>query len=156
LRSRNPRQRNFCCLWPPSLVDVHRIWACWTRVSFTPNSRYCRHYLPFGPGNRRAALGADAWPRRLTIIALMGSFLLIGNREDRTRFPDDRLPSMRRREPGLSVADADLPPVACAFRPILMTTVAAIFGALPFDVRPTGTGPSCVTPWAQHRRAVFW
>ncbi|CAP40869.1 multidrug efflux RND transporter permease subunit [Bordetella petrii] len=73
-----------------------------------------------------------------TIIALIGVFLLIGIvKKNAIMMVDFALDAERRR--GLSPRDAIFEACLTRFRPIMMTTLAAIFGALPL-VLATGAG----------------
>ncbi|MBO9357290.1 multidrug efflux RND transporter permease subunit [Bordetella petrii] len=73
-----------------------------------------------------------------TIIALIGVFLLIGIvKKNAIMMVDFALDAERRR--GLAPRDAIFEACLTRFRPIMMTTLAAIFGALPL-VLATGAG----------------
>jgi len=73
-----------------------------------------------------------------TIIALIGVFLLIGIvKKNAIMMVDFALEAERRR--GLTPRDAIFEACLTRFRPIMMTTLAAIFGALPL-VLATGAG----------------
>ncbi|MBO1112061.1 multidrug efflux RND transporter permease subunit [Bordetella petrii] len=73
-----------------------------------------------------------------TIIALIGVFLLIGIvKKNAIMMVDFALDAERRR--GLPPRDAIFEACLTRFRPIMMTTLAAIFGALPL-VLATGAG----------------
>jgi len=74
----------------------------------------------------------------LTIIALIGIILLIGIVKKNAILMIDFAVDAQRDE-GLSPRDAIFQACLLRFRPILMTTVAAIFGALPL-MFGTGTG----------------
>jgi multidrug efflux pump len=74
----------------------------------------------------------------LTIIALIGIILLIGIVKKNAILMID-FAVVAQREEGLSPRDAIYKACLLRFRPILMTTVAAIFGALPL-MFGTGTG----------------
>jgi multidrug efflux pump len=74
----------------------------------------------------------------LTIIALIGIILLIGIVKKNAILMIDFAIDAQRDE-GLSARDAIYQACLLRFRPILMTTVAAIFGALPL-MFGTGTG----------------
>jgi multidrug efflux pump len=74
----------------------------------------------------------------LTIIALIGIILLIGIVKKNAILMID-FAVVAEREQGLSPRDAIYQACLLRFRPILMTTVAAIFGALPL-MFGTGTG----------------
>ncbi len=91
----------------------------------------------------------------LTIIALIGIILLIGIREEK-RDPHDRLCHPMPSAPqGLSPREAIYQACLLRFRPILMTTVAAIFGALPL-MFGTGTARSFAIPWVSASSAGSW
>ncbi len=80
----------------------------------------------------------------LTIIALIGIILLIGIVKKNAILMIDFAIDAQRFQ-GLSPREAIYQACLLRFRPILMTTVAAIFGALPLDVRYRngfGTAPS--------------
>ncbi len=74
----------------------------------------------------------------LTIIAIIGIILLIGIVKKNAILMID-FAVVARRDEGLSARDAIYKACLLRFRPILMTTVAAIFGALPL-MFGTGTG----------------
>jgi len=74
----------------------------------------------------------------LTIIALIGIILLIGIVKKNAILMID-FAIVAQRDEGLSPRDAIYQACLLRFRPILMTTVAAIFGALPL-MFGTGTG----------------
>jgi multidrug efflux pump len=74
----------------------------------------------------------------LTIIALIGIILLIGIVKKNAILMIDFAIDAQRDE-GLSAREAIYKACMLRFRPILMTTVAAIFGALPL-MFGTGTG----------------
>ena len=74
----------------------------------------------------------------LTIIALIGIILLIGIVKKNAILMID-FAVVAERDQGLSPRDAIYQACLLRFRPILMTTVAAIFGALPL-MFGTGTG----------------
>jgi multidrug efflux pump len=74
----------------------------------------------------------------LTIIALIGIILLIGIVKKNAILMIDFAIDARRNQ-GLSAREAIYQACLLRFRPILMTTVAAIFGALPL-MFGTGTG----------------
>ncbi|MEO7208670.1 MAG: MdtB/MuxB family multidrug efflux RND transporter permease subunit [Steroidobacteraceae bacterium] len=74
----------------------------------------------------------------LTIIALIGIILLIGIVKKNAILMID-FAIVAQRDEGLSPRDAIFKACLLRFRPILMTTVAAIFGALPL-MFGTGTG----------------
>jgi multidrug efflux pump len=74
----------------------------------------------------------------LTIIALIGIILLIGIVKKNAILMIDFAIDARRNQ-GLSARDAIYQACLLRFRPILMTTVAAVFGALPL-MFGTGTG----------------
>jgi multidrug efflux pump len=74
----------------------------------------------------------------LTIIALIGIILLIGIVKKNAILMID-FAVVAQRDEGLSPRDAIFKACLLRFRPILMTTVAAIFGALPL-MFGTGTG----------------
>jgi multidrug efflux pump len=74
----------------------------------------------------------------LTIIALIGIVLLIGIVKKNAILMID-FAVVAERDEGLSAREAIYKACLLRFRPILMTTVAAIFGALPL-MFGTGTG----------------
>ena len=74
----------------------------------------------------------------LTIIAIIGIILLIGIVKKNAILMID-FAVVAQRDEGLSARDAIYKACLLRFRPILMTTVAAIFGALPL-MFGTGTG----------------
>jgi multidrug efflux pump len=83
-----------------------------------------------------ALLTLMACDREFSIIALIGVILLIGIvKKNAIMMIDFALDAERKR--GLSSADAIFEACSLRFRPILMTTLAALFGALPLAL---GTG----------------
>ena len=85
-----------------------------------------------------ALLALMLFGEHLTIIALIGIILLIGIVKKNAILMID-FAVVAQREEGLSPHDAIYKACLLRFRPILMTTVAAIFGALPL-MFGTGTG----------------
>jgi multidrug efflux pump len=85
-----------------------------------------------------ALLALMLFGQELTIIALIGIILLIGIVKKNAILMIDFALDAQRDE-GLSPRDAIYKACLLRFRPILMTTVAAIFGALPL-MFGTGTG----------------
>jgi multidrug efflux pump len=80
----------------------------------------------------------------LTIIAFVGIILLIGIvKKNGIMIVDFALDAERHR--GLSSADAIFEACSVRFRPILMTTMAAIFAAIPL-VLATGPGTELRRP----------
>ena len=109
------------------------------------------HSLHAALGRHRRAAGADAGGDDLTIIALIGIILLIGIVKKNAILMIDFAIDAERDE-GLSPREAIYQACLLRFRPILMTTVAAIFGALPL-MFGTGTGSELRHPAGrQHRR----
>lgn len=83
-----------------------------------------------------ALLALMACESEFSIIALIGVILLIGIvKKNAIMMIDFALDAERKR--GLSSADAIFEACSLRFRPILMTTLAALFGALPLAL---GTG----------------
>jgi multidrug efflux pump len=80
----------------------------------------------------------------LTIIALIGIILLIGIVKKNAILMID-FAVVAQRDEGLSPREAIYKACLLRFRPILMTTVAAIFGALPL-MFGTGTGSELRNP----------
>jgi multidrug efflux pump len=79
-----------------------------------------------------ALLTLMACDREFSIIALIGVILLIGIvKKNAIMMIDFALDAERKR--GLSSADAIFEACSLRFRPILMTTLAALFGALPLN-----------------------
>ncbi|PWB80135.1 MAG: acriflavine resistance protein B [Methylocystaceae bacterium] len=77
-----------------------------------------------------ALLALEAFDAEFTVIAFIGILLLIGIvKKNGIMLVDFALHA--EREKGLSVHDAALEAAKERFRPILMTTLAAMFGALP-------------------------
>jgi multidrug efflux pump len=85
-----------------------------------------------------ALLALMLFGQDLTIIALIGIILLIGIVKKNAILMID-FAVVAQRDEGLSPRDAIYKACLLRFRPILMTTVAAIFGALPL-MFGTGTG----------------
>jgi multidrug efflux pump len=80
----------------------------------------------------------------LSIISIIGILLLIGIvKKNAIMMIDFAL--VAERERGLSTADAIFQACMLRFRPILMTTMAALFGALPLALG-TGTGSELRRP----------
>ena len=81
----------------------------------------------------------------LDVIAIIGIILLIGIvKKNAIMMIDFALAA--EREQGLSPYDAIYQACLLRFRPILMTTMAALFGAVPLMLS-TGSVPSCVSRW---------
>jgi multidrug efflux pump subunit AcrB len=84
-----------------------------------------------------ALLALNLWHIELSIIALVGIVLLIGIvKKNAIMLIDFAIESERDR--GLSARDAIYQACILRFRPILMTTMAALLGGLPLAL---GTGP---------------
>jgi len=91
-----------------------------------------------------ALLSLEAFGAEFTVIAFIGILLLIGIvKKNGIMLVDFALQS--EREHGLSAHDAALEAARERFRPILMTTLAAIFGALPLAFA-TGIGEELRRP----------
>ena len=91
-----------------------------------------------------ALLSLEAFGAEFTVIAFIGILLLIGIvKKNGIMLVDFALQS--EREHGLSAHDAALEAARERFRPILMTTLAAIFGALPLAFA-TGIGAELRRP----------
>jgi hydrophobe/amphiphile efflux-1 (HAE1) family protein len=91
-----------------------------------------------------ALLALEAFGVNFTVIAFIGILLLIGIvKKNGIMLVDFALQAERER--GLSVHDAALEAAAERFRPILMTTLAALFGALPLAFA-TGVGAEMRRP----------
>jgi hydrophobe/amphiphile efflux-1 (HAE1) family protein len=91
-----------------------------------------------------ALLALEAFNAEFTVIAFIGILLLIGIvKKNGIMLVDFALQA--EREKGLSVHDAALEAAKERFRPILMTTLAAIFGALPLAFA-TGVGAEMRRP----------
>jgi hydrophobe/amphiphile efflux-1 (HAE1) family protein len=85
-----------------------------------------------------ALLSLELFHREFTVIAFIGILLLIGIvKKNGIMLVDFALHAQRER--GLSVRDAALEAARERFRPIVMTTLAALFGALPLAFA-TGVG----------------
>jgi multidrug efflux pump len=96
------------------------------------------------PAGLGALLALQIFDAELTIIALIGIILLIGLvKKNGIMMVDFALEAERRR--GLSAADAIFDACITRFRPILMTTLAAMLGALPF-ILATGPGSELRRP----------
>ena len=91
-----------------------------------------------------ALLSLEAFGAEFSIIAFIGILLLIGIvKKNGIMLVDFALQAERER--GLSVHDAALEAAKDRFRPILMTTLAAMFGALPLAFA-TGIGAELRRP----------
>ena len=91
-----------------------------------------------------ALLALAAWGMELTVIAFIGMILLIGIvKKNGIMMVDFAIAAERGR--GLSPREAIMEACVARFRPITMTTVAAIFGALPI-VFATGAGAELRRP----------
>ncbi len=91
-----------------------------------------------------ALLSLEAFGAEFTVIAFIGILLLIGIvKKNGIMLVDFALQA--EREEGLSVHDAALAAARERFRPILMTTLAAIFGAIPLAFA-TGIGAELRRP----------
>ncbi|GAA4324779.1 multidrug efflux RND transporter permease subunit [Pigmentiphaga soli] len=91
-----------------------------------------------------ALLALMVLKREFTLIALIGVFLLIGIvKKNAIMMVDFALDAERRR--GLAPRDAIFEACLMRFRPILMTTMAAMLGALPLVVS-TGAGAELRQP----------
>jgi len=91
-----------------------------------------------------ALLALEAFGLDFTVIAFIGILLLIGIvKKNGIMLVDFALHAERER--GLSVRDAALEAAKERFRPILMTTLAALFGALPLALA-TGVGSELRRP----------
>lgn len=91
-----------------------------------------------------ALLALKAFNTEFTIIAFIGILLLIGIvKKNGIMLVDFALQAAR--EKGMSVHDAALEAAAERFRPILMTTLSAMFGALPLAFA-TGVGAELRRP----------
>ena len=91
-----------------------------------------------------ALLALEVFGVNFTVIAFIGILLLIGIvKKNGIMLVDFALQAERER--GLSVHDAALEAAAERFRPILMTTLAALFGALPLAFA-TGVGAEMRRP----------
>ena len=66
----------------------------------------------------------------LSVIAMIGIVMLVGHRQEE-RHHDDRFRAFSAAPSGLSAEEAIREACLLRFRPIMMTTFAAIFGALP-------------------------
>ena len=80
----------------------------------------------------------------LTVIALIGIILLIGIVK-KNALLDDRLRTRRGTQTEFSAKNAIYQACLMRFRPILMTTMAALFGGLPWALG-TGTGSELRRP----------
>jgi multidrug efflux pump len=94
------------------------------------------HPLDPADRGRGRAPGADAHRTDLSIVAIIGIILLIGIVKKNAIMMVDFAIEAERSE-GLATRDAILKASELRFRPILMTTLAALFGALPLAL---GTG----------------
>jgi multidrug efflux pump subunit AcrB len=89
----------------------------------------------------------------LNVIAIIGMILLIGIVKKNAILMIDFALAAERNE-GKSSRDAIFQACLLRFRPILMTTMAALLGALPLAF---GRGPGCrakAAPWNYDRRRV--
>jgi hydrophobic/amphiphilic exporter-1 (mainly G- bacteria), HAE1 family len=94
------------------------------------------HPITILSGLPSASLGALMtlwlWDTELTIIAMIGIILLIGIVKKNAIMMIDF--AVERRQHGLSARDAIREACLLRFRPIMMTTMAALFGTLPIAV----------------------
>jgi multidrug efflux pump len=91
-----------------------------------------------------ALLSLELFRTDFTVIAFIGILLLIGIvKKNGIMLVDFALHAQRER--GLSVHDAAIEAAMERFRPILMTTLAALFGALPLAFA-TGVGAEMRRP----------
>jgi multidrug efflux pump len=91
-----------------------------------------------------AVLALEIFNTDLNVISIIGIVLLIGIvKKNAIMMIDFAL--MAEREQGMSTADAIFEACMLRFRPILMTTMAALFGALPLAFG-TGTGSELRRP----------
>ncbi len=91
-----------------------------------------------------ALLALELTNTDLTVIAIIGIVLLIGIvKKNAIMMIDFAL--MAEREQGMSTADAIFEACMLRFRPIMMTTAAALFGAIPLAFG-TGTGAELRRP----------
>ena len=96
-------------------------------------------------GRRRRAAGADARTGMdLSVVALIGIVLLMGIvKKNAIMMIDFALEAERRQ--GMSPREAIVQASLLRFRPIMMTTLAALFGALPLAFE-SGTGSELRNP----------
>ena len=86
----------------------------------------------------------------LSVIALIGIILLMGIvKKNAIMMIDFALDA--EREQGMSPRDAIVQASLLRFRPIMMTTLAALFGAIPLAVE-SGTGSELRNPARHHHR----
>ncbi len=98
-----------------------------------------------------ALLALELFHKEFTVIAFIGILLLIGIvKKNGIMLVDFALQAQRER--GLSVRDAALEAARERFRPIVMTTLAALFGALPLAFA-TGVGVEMRRPSASRSSA---
>mgnify|MGYP002230941835 CR=1 FL=1 len=120
--------------------DVYRCSAFCTRALFT-RSPFSRRYPPPGVGALLALMIAGS---ELDVIAIIGIILLIGIvKKNAIMMIDFALAA--EREQGMSPRDAIYQACLLRFRPILMTTLAALLGALPLMLS-TGVGAELRRP----------
>ena len=102
------------------------------------------HHLQPAVGQRRAMLALMLFGQDLNVISIIGIVLLIGIvKKNAIMMIDFALQA--EREERKSTADAIFEACMLRFRPILMTTTAALFGAVPLAFG-TGTGSELRRP----------
>ena len=125
---------------------VHRARACSTRASSIRSRSSRRCPRPASARCSRCCIaGSD-----LGVIGIIGIVLLIGIvKKNAIMMIDFAL--VAEREQGMSPRDAIYHASLLRFRPILMTTMAALLGALPLMLG-TGTGSELRHPLGHHHR----
>ena len=104
------------------------------------------HHLHFAVGERRRHARLDALQEDLNIISIIGIVLLIGIVKKNAIMMIDFALQAERKE-GKSPIDAIFEACMLRFRPILMTTMAALLGALPLALGRARV-MSSAAPWA--------
>ncbi len=101
-----------------------------------------------------AVLALMLFRLEFSLIALIGVFLLIGIvKKNAIMMIDFAIEA--ERSGGLSPRDAIFKACQLRFRPILMTTMAAILGAIPWP-SDTATAPSCASRLESRSWAALW
>ena len=92
-----------------------------------------------------ALIAMKMFNTEFTIIAAIGIILLIGIvKKNAIMMIDFALQAQRE---GLSPREAISQACLLRFRPIMMTTFAALLGALPLALRDRARAPNCVIRW---------
>jgi len=101
-----------------------------------------------------SAAGAADLPDGPRVVGLIGIVLLIGIVK-KNAINDDRLRARRRTHEGKSPEESIYQACLLRFRPIMMTTMAALFAGLPLALG-RGTGSELRHPLASPSSADYW